>query len=76
MLCFEGSCAEAVAARATIKSQYCGSLGVSQYQGHNRLYQDEMVDFLCNYHFQVHITTSSVARALNSRGWTKKQFAM
>jgi transposase len=35
------------------------------------LYQDEMVDFL-RIHFQVNVTTSSIRRALASRGWTKK----
>jgi hypothetical protein len=35
------------------------------------LYQHEMVDFL-RIHFQVHTMTSSLRRALASRGWTKK----
>jgi arginine repressor len=35
------------------------------------LYQEEMVLFLLD-EFEVHVTTSSVARALNSIGWTKK----
>jgi hypothetical protein len=35
------------------------------------LCQDEMVDFLW-IHFQVHVMTSSIRRALASCGWTKK----
>jgi transposase len=35
------------------------------------LYQYEMVDFLRD-EFEVHVTTSSIGRALASRGWTKK----
>jgi hypothetical protein len=35
------------------------------------LYYDEMVEWVWNY-FQVHVTTSSLKRALASRGWTKK----
>jgi len=35
------------------------------------LYQHEMVDFVW-IHFQVHVTTSGIRRALASRGWTKK----
>jgi hypothetical protein len=36
------------------------------------LYQEEMVLFLWKK-FKVHVTTSSVARALNSIGWSKKK---
>jgi hypothetical protein len=35
------------------------------------LYQYEMADFLWD-EFQVHVTTSSIRRALAFRGWTKK----
>jgi hypothetical protein len=36
------------------------------------LYHHEMVDFVWN-RFQVHVTVSSIRRALKSRGWSKKK---
>jgi transposase len=36
------------------------------------LYHHEMVDFVWN-HFRVQVTASSIRRALDSRGWSKKK---